>query len=144
MDRLVLPSELAAEIVEHARQAYPEEACGLVAGRAAVAQAVYRGRNVSPTPRTAFELDVETLARQLAFADEGLELAAIYHSHPAGPAAPSPVDVALAFYPDAVALICDLSEGEPVLRGFRIAGKRVTEVQLLSYNTGKGLTSAGQ
>ena len=44
--------------------------------------ALYRGRNVSPTPAVAYELDVETLARQIEFEEQGLTLAAIYHSHP--------------------------------------------------------------
>ena len=145
METFLLPPALADEIIAHARQAYPEEACGLVAGRDGAGVALYRGHNVSPTPTIAFELDTETLARQLEFEDQGLTLAAIYHSHPAGPETPSPVDVARAYYPDTVALICSLARPSgPVLRGFRIAGRRVREVAVVESETNEELTSAGR
>ncbi len=79
----------------------------------------------------AYELDLDTLFRQVEFAEAGLELVAIYHSHPRGPETPSPADVERAFYPDAVYLICSLAErARPVLRGFRIRGGHVTEVSV--------------
>ena len=64
--------------------------------------AVHRGRNISPTPSVAYELDHETLALQIEFEDRGLAYWAIYHSHPQGPETPSETDVRLAFYPEAV------------------------------------------
>ncbi len=92
---------------------------------------LYRGRNVSPTPAVAYELDVETLARQIEFEEQGLTLAAIYHSHPFGPETPSPTDVARAFYPDSMYVICSLADpSQPVVRGFRIVDGRTTEVSL--------------
>ncbi|MGC8781046.1 MAG: Mov34/MPN/PAD-1 family protein [Anaerolineae bacterium] len=127
-----LPAELRADIIAHARAGYPEEVCGIIAGRNNVAVALYRGRNVSPTPRVAYELDPETLIKQIAFEEAGLTLAAIYHSHPAGPETPSATDIARAAYPDSVYLICSLADpARPVLRGFRIVAGQVTEVQLI-------------
>jgi len=76
------------EIIAHAQAGYPEEVCGIISGRDGVAVELFRGRNVSPRPRTTYEMDVETLMRQIAFDDAGLMLAAIYHSHPAGPPRP--------------------------------------------------------
>ncbi len=65
------------------------------------------------------------------FEDAGLELLAIYHSHPRGPATPSETDVARAFYPEAIYLICDFAGPDlPVLRGFRIGAERFWEVLL--------------
>ncbi len=93
--------------------------------------AVYPGRNISQTPRVAYELDHDTLARMIDFEDAGLALAAIYHSHPRGPETPSATDVAQAYYPEAVYLICSLADpARPVLRGFRIAAGRAREVRL--------------
>jgi len=120
-----------AEIIAHARVGYPDEVCGIIAGRDEAMAALYRGRNVSPTPAVAYELDVETLARQIEFEEQGLTLAAIYHSHPCGPETPSPTDVARAFYPDSIYVICSLADpNRPVVRGFRIVDGRVTEIRL--------------
>lgn len=124
------------EIVAHARAGFPEEVCGIIAGRDGVAITLYRGRNVSPTPQVTYELDVETLTRQITFADAGLCLAAIYHSHPRGPETPSRTDIARAMYPDSVYLICSLANlAPPRVRGFRIVADRVWEVKLVTFLT---------
>lgn len=126
-----LPDRMCDEIVAHAQAGFPEEVCGIIAGRDGWAVALYRGRNVSSTPRVAYELDVDTLVRQIEFDEVGLTLAAIYHSHPAGPETPSETDIARATYPDSVYLICSLADpSRPVLRGFRIVAGRVWEVML--------------
>ena len=118
---LILPAGLATAIIDHARNGLPDEVCGLVAGRDGVATAVYPGRNISPTPADTYELDHDTLARVFDFEDAGLELVAIYHSHPHGPDRPSPTDIASAAYPDSVHLIVSLvAPDEPKLMGFRI------------------------
>jgi proteasome lid subunit RPN8/RPN11 len=122
---LTLPPEMVAQIVAHARAGYPEEVCGLVAGRDGVAVAAYEGRNISPTPRVAFEMDAESLMRMVEWEDAGLELLAIYHSHPQGPEGPSETDVAKATYPNAVTLIVNLAELEhPRINAFRITPER--------------------
>ncbi len=119
--RLRLAAGMAEEIIAHSREGYPAEVCGIISGRDGAAVTLYRGRNVSPTPRVAYELDVETLARQIEFSDQGLEMVAIYHSHPAGPETPSATDLSRAFYPDSVYLICSLADpARPSLRGFRL------------------------
>jgi proteasome lid subunit RPN8/RPN11 len=118
---LRMSAEIAALIIEHARRGYPAEVCGLVAGRDGVATAAHPGRNISPTPADTYELDHDTLARVFDFEDAGLELVAIYHSHPHGPDRPSPTDIASAAYPDSVHLIVSLvAPDEPKLMGFRI------------------------
>lgn len=132
METFTLAPGLTEEIIAHARSGGDQEVCGVVAGREDLGLILYRGRNVSATPRVAFEMDVETLARQIDFEDQGMTLAAIYHSHPRGPAMPSPTDIAQAYYPDTVTLICSLADpARPSLRGFRIADGRVREVQLI-------------
>jgi proteasome lid subunit RPN8/RPN11 len=118
---LHLPPEMTEQIVAHAQAGYPEEVCGLVAGRDGAALAVCAGRNVSPTPTVAYEMDVETLMRMVEWEDAGLELLAIYHSHPQGPEGPSETDVAQATYPNAAYIIVSLAErGRPVVRAFRL------------------------
>ena len=126
-----LPPGMRDEIVAHARAGFPEEVCGIVAGKGLVAARLHRGRNVAPMPRVAYELDLETLALQIEFEAEDLALAAIYHSHPAGPETPSATDVSRAYYPDSIYLICSLADpSRPSLRGFRIIGGEVREVMI--------------
>lgn len=118
---LPLPRVMVDQIVAYAEAGYPEEVCGLVAGRGGEPIALYHARNVSPTPRVAYEVDVETLARMIEWEDAGLELLAIYHSHPHGPASPSETDIAQAMYPGAVYVIVSLADrSRPEIRAFRI------------------------
>ena len=134
---VILPAQLAAAIIAHACAGYPEEVCGLVAGVAGRATAIYPGRNISPTPIDTYELDHDTLARMIDFEDAGLELTAIYHSHPHGPETPSPTDIAHAFYPDSVYLIVSLATPEfPVVRGFRITNEGVREIAVKREDQG--------
>jgi proteasome lid subunit RPN8/RPN11 len=126
---LRMSAEIAAQIVEHAQSGYPDEVCGLVAGRGDVATAAYPGRNISPTPAVTYELDHDTLTRMIDFEAAGLELVAIYHSHPRGPEIPSPTDIAHAYYPESVYLIVSLATPDrPMVRGFRITNEWVREI----------------
>lgn len=135
---LILPARLATAIIEHARAGWPEEVCGLVAGVADRATALYPGRNISPIPADTYELDHETLARMIDFEDAGLELIAIYHSHPRGPETPSPTDIANAYYSESVYLIVSLATPEfPVIRGFWITDQGVREISLESEVQGE-------
>ncbi len=134
MDRFELAPEVAEEISAHALECHPEEACGIIAGVGDVGTKVYRGRNLSLTPRLAFELDPETLAHQLQFETAGLTMTAIYHSHPSGPATPSGADIRQASegYPDSITIVCSLADlSSPVLRAFRIAQGQIREVPLV-------------
>ena len=89
----VLPAGLAQEVWQHARECYPEEACGLLLGaRDREASHIERCRNVQTRRKLAgeseldarhgFWIDERELLDALKRADErGHELKAIYHSH---------------------------------------------------------------
>jgi proteasome lid subunit RPN8/RPN11 len=131
MPTLVLAPGVAQAILDHAQAGYPEEVCGIIGGPPGRGEQLFRGSNVAAAPRVAFEIDVATLARQIDLADAGLDLTAIYHSHPQGPEWPSASDVSGAYYPSAVYLICSLRDpAHPVLRGYRIADRCVQEVTI--------------
>ena len=127
----MLPGRMWEEIVSHARQEAPRECCGVIAGRDGRSVRLFRLTNRAPGT-TLYEIDATELY-DLEFRllpTEGLELVAIYHSHPVTEAYPSATDQALAFWPDAVYLICSLAEPEsPVVRGFYL-GDGVSEVEL--------------
>ena len=73
----------------------------------------------------------------LAIDDAGEAIWAIVHSHVRSTARPSPTDVGLAFYPDALYVLVslDAAEADPVsgaesVRAWRIVDGRVFEVGL--------------
>jgi proteasome lid subunit RPN8/RPN11 len=131
MDLIYLAASLIEELIAQARAGYPEETCGLVAGRDGRAVRIYPVENIYHSP-VAFEMDpLQQIRTMLAIENEGLDLLAIYHSHPNGPAQPSPSDVAQAYYPESAHLIISLADPEqPTLRAFMIAGGQVTEIPL--------------
>jgi proteasome lid subunit RPN8/RPN11 len=123
--------ELLDEIVAHARDEAPNECCGMVAARDGQAVRVYRARNVAPSPKLAYEIDgAEQYRIQMEIEDSGLDLGAIYHSHPRTEPYPSQTDVNLAFYPDATYVIVGLGGEEPIVRSYRIREGRIEEAEL--------------
>lgn len=111
-------------IIAHAREAAPQECCGLIGGaNDGAAQSIYRTRNIAPHPLVAYEAAPEDLfAAQRAMRDRGEQLLAIYHSHPrSSNPEPSSTDVRLAYYPAAVYFIVGLGNAEPCVRAFRIS-----------------------
>jgi proteasome lid subunit RPN8/RPN11 len=131
---LRVPRWALEEVLAHARAEAPIEACGLLAGRGGRVERVYRLTNSDRSPYTYNADPKELLAAFNEMEEEGLELVAIYHSHPATRAYPSATDVERAFYPEAFYVIVSLSgqaRGEPPeVRAFRIAEGRVEEQTL--------------
>jgi proteasome lid subunit RPN8/RPN11 len=131
-DDFRLPREMIDSIVAHAMREAPRECCGIVAGRSGVPVQVHETRNVAEGNRL-YEIDPQQLI-DLEFRllpEQGSEIIAIYHSHPVSPAYPSATDIELAFWPDAVYLICSLADRErPEVRGFRMRDGAVSEVKL--------------
>lgn len=116
-----LPAQVVEAIMAHARAGKPEEVCGIVRGRAGVAQEAVRGRNIAVERIENYEVDPQTLLRQFEFEENGDEMLAIYHSHPVSVAYPSATDGWNAHYPDCFYLICSLEvDAAPVLRAFRM------------------------
>jgi proteasome lid subunit RPN8/RPN11 len=140
-----IPRSIVDELLAHAREEAPNEACGLVGGADGEARTLYRARNAEASPLR-YNLDPRDQFRIMSeIEDRGEELAAIYHSHTASPAYPSQTDINLALmdrrengevvgqeplFPDVIYLIASLAEGEEPLRGFRIDEDGVTEVGL--------------
>lgn len=131
-EQFLLPSEMRAAIVEHALRDAPRECCGIIAGSAGVPTRLYQTRNIAEGNRL-YEIDPAELI-ELEFRDlpkHGIEIVAIYHSHPESPAYPSATDVELAYWPDAVYVICSLLDAAaPTIRAFRIREGAIAEVTL--------------
>lgn len=141
-DHAVLPRSIRDALVAHARAEYPNEACGLIAGTAPAADggtatAWHPTRNRAASPLR-YEIHPEDLLRvSIAIDDVDEVVWGIVHSHVRSPARPSPTDVGLAFYPDALYLLVSLAESEAdpatgaeSVRGWRIVDGAVHEVVL--------------
>lgn len=132
-----LPREIADAILRHARDARPNEACGLIVGSAHAADGgrprrYVPCRNAAASP-TRYLVDRDDLLAVLAEADRaGEELWGVVHSHVRSGAAPSATDVAEAAWPAAVHLLVSLAaEGTPAaLRAWRISGGTALELAL--------------
>jgi len=86
----VIPTDVRAQVVAHAQDEAPNEACGLVFLRDGRADRYERGRNAASSPYR-FELEFDD--PEIWFAeDDGYELA-VFHSHISAPARPSRTDV---------------------------------------------------
>jgi proteasome lid subunit RPN8/RPN11 len=129
--RLLVPIDHWQTMLDHVLACMPEEACGIVAGRQGIVAQVRPIENAAHSP---FRFRMEPRGQVEALLDleaQGLELLAIYHSHPATPAYPSPTDIARAFYPDVVYMLVSLMNPEQAtLRGFRIVDGKVEEITL--------------
>jgi proteasome lid subunit RPN8/RPN11 len=131
-----LPATLIEEIVEHARSGDPNEACGLVIGDRPAAEGgvplrFEPTRNKAASPYR-YEIDPDDLLRLTIATDDADEAFwAIVHSHVRSPAYPSPTDVALALYPEALYVLVSLAADEPALGAFRIVDGTIHPVELL-------------
>lgn len=137
-----LPKAIRDQLIAHARAEYPNEMCGLIVGDAAAADGgralrFEPARNKAASPYR-YEIHPDDLLRLTIATDDADEVFwGIVHSHTHSPAVPSPTDIGLAFYPDALYLLVSLSEaevdartGKPGVRAWRILDGVVHEVGL--------------
>lgn len=135
-----LPGAIRAALVERARAESPNESCGLIVGDAPAAEGgralrFVATRNAAASPYR-YEIDSGDLLRLTLEADERDEAFwGIVHSHVRTPARPSPTDIGLAFYPDALYILVSLADeeadpttGRPSVRAWRIVDGAVHEV----------------
>jgi proteasome lid subunit RPN8/RPN11 len=119
------------EMVEHGLAAFPNEACGLLAGKEGRPVRFFPMTNRDASP-VSYRLDPkEQLHAFQEMDDEGWELLGIFHTHTHSEAYPSETDRQQAFYPEAAYLVMSLSDrANPVLRAFKIADGQVEEEEL--------------
>jgi len=138
---LRLPRKLYDEVIAHCQQEYPKEACGILAGRDGTVEQVFAMTNVDNSP-ISYALDpVEHLRVEKQIRQAGLQALAIYHSHTATQAIPSPVDVARASEPGVELLMPDVGyvlvslqhRASPVMKNYKIRSRQILpdELQLI-------------
>ena len=109
------------EMVAHGLAGFPNEACGLLAGKEGRPVRFFPMTNRDASPVT-YRLDPKEQLRVFDEMDEeGWDLLGIFHTHTHSEAYPSETDRSQAFYPEASYLVMSLSDrANPVLRSFRI------------------------
>jgi proteasome lid subunit RPN8/RPN11 len=107
----------------------PLEACGLLGGKNGVVEIVLPVKNAAES-RVRFQMEPKAQLRAIEqIESEGLEVIAIFHSHPKGPSVPSPIDIEEASYP-VVNIIWSKAGRRWQTRGFWIEDGRAVEVPL--------------
>jgi proteasome lid subunit RPN8/RPN11 len=129
--RLLVPRNLLDALVAQALAEQPNECCGLLAGKregpaeaeksaGGVARVVERFPLVNALASPVrYESDGPSMLR--AHRDmraRGLDILAVYHSHPTSDPVPSRTDLACNYYPGVVHLIVSLTTTPPRVRGW--------------------------
>jgi len=135
-------------MIDHLEGCLPEEGCGLVGGRDGRATLILPVENELHSPVRFLMKPIDQFRAMERIEGEGLELAAIFHSHPNGPDHPSPTDLTEFYYPGSLVLIASrpgaggaqagengetglgLSVRHWLLRGFEIETPQIIEVKL--------------
>lgn len=147
-ERVTIAAGIVQAMLDHAHAEYPNEACGLVLGDGPAADGgralrFETARNAAASPYR-YELDSNDLLRLTMEADDADEMFwAIVHSHVRTAARPSPTDIGLALYPDALYVLVALADApddsaavragtpvSPFVRAWRILDGHVWEVAL--------------
>jgi proteasome lid subunit RPN8/RPN11 len=117
-------------LVNHAENDAPLEACGYLAGADDIVTVHYPLTNTDKSsehfsfdPKEQFAAVKDARAR-------GLEMYAVYHSHPVTLARPSQTDINLAHDPNMLYVIVSLAEGKEDIKAFAIRNNKVNQVNL--------------
>ena len=107
-------------VVAHAREAAPDECCGLLLGRKDAIVEAIRARNIAADPATRFVIDPADHFEAIRTARaRPLEIVGFYHSHPRSTPEPSPRDVAEFDYPGHLYAIVSVRTTPAEIRLFR-------------------------
>ena len=107
-------------MISHAKEVAPIEACGYLAEKNGEVVAFYKMTNVDASADH-YTLDPkEQFSRVKEIRSAGMELCAVYHSHPVSPARPSQEDIRLAYDPSLSYVIVSLADQGEVVNSFRI------------------------
>jgi proteasome lid subunit RPN8/RPN11 len=129
---LLIRKKFLTEMVAHALEEYPLEACGLLAGTVS-ADGTATVRSLHPTPNTAasarvYQVEPSALLRADRAAEAaGGQLIGVYHSHTHTDAKPSPTDIAQAPDPQWHYVLVSLRDIHPSVRSWNIQDGKIEE-----------------
>jgi proteasome lid subunit RPN8/RPN11 len=123
-----VPETIFKKMVDHALREAPLECCGMLVGKGKTVHRIYEMRNADRSRVSYFMAPEEQLEVLMEIERDGLNLVAIYHSHPHTIPFPSEKDVRLAFSPDVAYIIISLKDGGTSVKGFRM-GKDAISIE---------------
>ncbi|MFA5780316.1 MAG: M67 family metallopeptidase [Elusimicrobiota bacterium] len=125
---MILTEKQKFEIIMHAKNGYPKEVCGIIAGTInRRAKKIYKMKNVSDKPEICYFMKPEEQLKVFKeMRNSKLELSGIYHSHTHSEAYPSSRDVEMAYYPAADYVIISLQNfNKPEIRAYKIIDGKI-------------------
>lgn len=130
MLKLEIPSNIFEQMLQQAKAEAPIEACGILAGRDGQVERLYKMTNADKSSNHFMMAPEEQFKVVKDIRAAGLEMLAIYHSHPETPARPSTEDIRFALTPGVIYVIVSLQNIEPAIKGFLIEDDNVSEVSV--------------
>jgi len=123
---LTIPQTIIDAIIAHAQRDFPLEACGILGGANGVVTEQYPMANIDQSNEHFTLEPKEQFAVIKDLRAKGIEMLAIYHSHPETPARPSEEDIRLALTPNVSYVIVSLAGVTPDVKSYRIESGAVT------------------
>jgi proteasome lid subunit RPN8/RPN11 len=140
---ITITREIVEEMERHAKEEYPRECCGMLAGKEQTITRIFKTKNIAES-EDLYELDPLEQVKAFEEIDRlSLKLLGVYHSHPDHPCYPSGLDRSQAFYPDTLFFIVSLLDFDnPQLKAFRLnKGEAVEEEIIYSHSPQSTLRS---
>ncbi len=129
MLNLEIPHNIFQQMLKQAEAEAPIETCGILAGSDGKVEKFYKMTNADKSCEHFMMKPKEQFTVVKDIRSAGLEMLAIYHSHPNSPARPSAEDIRLALAPDVIYVIVSLQDANDAnVKGFLVENSTVTEV----------------
>lgn len=126
--------KILGQLLKHARRQPHEECCGLLAGQDGIITHSFPAKNVALDPIRNYEIAPKEIVCLLGkFRERRLEFLGIYHSHPnwMQENEPSPKDIALAYYSEAIYfIVTPRPYATTPIRAFSIRDGVATELEI--------------
>jgi proteasome lid subunit RPN8/RPN11 len=131
LERIRIPDDLVIQMEMAVQAAMPNEACGLLGGNGDLAGIFLPISNDNNSPTSFYMNPEEQLHAFLFLEAQQMEMQAIFHSHPNGPVAPSPSDIAQFYYPGTLSVIWSPGNYKEHLHAFHILPEGVREMPII-------------
>lgn len=119
-----------AEMIGHAYDGYPLEACGLLVGAGEQVHRFVACTNEAASARIYSIPGKELLRAERAAEADGMEIIGVFHSHTHSEPYPSPTDVEQAPDPGWHYVIVSLKRDAPETRSYRITDRAISEERI--------------
>jgi [CysO sulfur-carrier protein]-S-L-cysteine hydrolase len=127
MPMVAFPTHAFAEMIGHAYDGYPFEACGLLVGRGDQVERFVACTNEAASARIYTIPAKELLLAERAADADGLEIIGVFHSHTHSEPYPSPTDIEQAPDPGWHYVIVSLKREAPETRCYRLIDGVISE-----------------